>query len=139
MMSIKHVTAQLEEPYIVTAISEGFTYTMDYADRNPEGESLGTSPTGMLLTALSGCHAMTARSFLSGKKIPFSKLIIEINGEFTNGRKNWQLNANVTIKTDAQLDDREMETMERFVARNCTVSSVLQTGNEITAQIELIR
>ena len=32
-----------------------------------------------------------------------------------------------------------METMERFVARNCTVSSVLQTGNEITAQIELIR
>lgn len=136
-MSKKVVSAKLEEQYVVKAESEGFTYVMDYADRNPEGESQGTSPTGLLLAALSGCHAMTARSFLAGKKIHYSKLEVGVEGNFENGKQSWHLSAEVIIKTDAQLDDRQRETMERFIARNCTVSSILQTGNDIKCSIEI--
>lgn len=136
-MSKKIVSAKLEDQYVVKAETEGFTYVMDYADRNPAGESQGTSPTGLLLAALSGCHAMTARSFLAGKKIPYNKLEVGVEGNFENGKQSWHLSAEVIIKTDAQLDDRQRETMERFIARNCTVSSILQTGNEIKCSIEL--
>lgn len=136
-MSKKIVNATLEEGYVVKAKTEDFTYIMDYAERHPLGESQGASPTGMLLTALSGCHAMTARSFLAGKKIPFNKLTVSVEGDFENGRQRWQLSANVIIRTDAQLDDRQRETMERFIARNCTVSSLLQAGNDIKCSIEL--
>lgn len=136
-MSKKTVSATLEDAYVVKSETEGFTYVMDYAERNPVGESQGTSPTGLLLTALSGCHAMTARSFLAGKRIPFSKLEVVVEGNFENGKQSWHLSANVIIKTDAQLDDRQREKMERFIARNCTVSSILQSGNEINCSIEL--
>ena len=136
-MSKKIVAARLEEGYLVKAETEGFTYVMDYAERNPAGKSQGTSPTGLLLTALSGCHAMTARSFLAGRKIPFNKLEVLVEGDFDNGKQSWHLTADVIIKTDAQLDDRQRESMERFISRNCTVSSILQTGNDIHCSIEL--
>ncbi len=76
--------------------------------------------------------------FLSGgKKNHFNKLDVLVEGNFENGRQSWHLSAEVIIKTDAQLDNRQRETMERFIARNCTVSSILQAGNDIKCSIEL--
>lgn len=135
-MSTKYVSASLSDPYLVKAESDGFTYMMDYAERNPDGSSQGTSPTGLLLTALSGCHAMTARSFLTANKIQFTQLDVQIEGNFKNGKEAWQLSAHVIIKTDAQLDNRQNQAMERFIQRNCTVSSLLQSGNQMTCSIE---
>lgn len=137
-MSKKKVAATLKDNYVVNAETNGFNYIMDYAERNPVGQSQGASPTGLLLTALSGCHAMTARSFLDGKKIPFKTLDVSVEGDFENGKHSWRLSAKIIITIDSQLDDCQIETMERFIARHCTVSSVLQTGNEIKCFIELI-
>lgn len=137
-MAKKTVTGHIVEHYVVKAQSEEFQYTLDFAERAPEGNSQGTSPTGMLLTALAGCHLMTARSYLEGRNILFKELNVKIDGNFINGKTNWSLDADVLLRTDAPLDTKQVNSMEKFIRRHCTVSSVLQAGNQINCHIELV-
>lgn len=138
-MAEKTVSGEITENYVVKAHSEGFTYTMDFAERTQNALTQGTSPTGLLLSALAGCHLMTARSYLDARHILFNQLKVVIDGDFVNGKTSWTLDAQVTLKTDAQLDNQQLNALEKFIMRHCTVSSILQHGNQIKCLTELLR
>lgn len=130
--------AKVIDKYVVESSIEGFTYTMDFTERTPDIISQGTSPTGMLLVSLSGCHLMTAVSYLNMKKIDFSVLKAHVEGDFIDEKPEWRLNANVVIETDAKLDDDQLAGINRFIHRHCKVSSILSKGNIINLTFKLV-
>lgn len=138
-MSEKQVHAEIIDNYVVNAEVEGFEYTMDHSERNKDGESVGTSPTGFLVSAISGCYLMTAKSYFSRNDIEFTQLKVDIKGDFQNDKTNWKLIADITLQTDAKLNDKTLPRLIRFVKRNCTVSNVLNKGdNELNLEVELL-
>lgn len=137
-MAEKETEAKVIDRYIVQADIEGFSYTMDYTDRMPEFTSQGTSPTGLLLVSLSGCHLMTAVSYLNMKKIEFSQLTAHVAGDFIDENREWRLDASVEIVTDAILNEEQLAGLERFIHRHCKVSSILSKGNNVELNIKLV-
>lgn len=135
----KVTEAVVIENYQVDSTIEGFTYTMDYTERNPDLVSQGTSPTGMLIVALVGCHLMTAVSYLNMKKIDFSVLKGTVEADFIDTKEDgWKLDAKVTLTTDAKLDEDKLNGLSRFIHRHCKVSSILSKGNDVTLDYNLI-
>lgn len=137
-MAEKFVEAKVKDNYEVETHIEGFSYTMDYTERTPDLISKGTSPTGMLLVSLAGCHLMTAVSYLNMKKIAFSVLNAQLDGDFIDEKPEWRLDAEVIVETDANLDDSQLAGLERFIHRHCKVSSILSKGNNIKLSFKLV-
>lgn len=137
-MATKKVHGKNTEAYIVETESEGHQYTLDYSSRNPNKESAGTSPTGLLLSSLAGCLLMTARSYLDRSKIEATTLETDITGDFKQSLEGWSLEADVVITTDAELDEQHTESLKQFIDRFCTVSAVLSAGNTINLSVEKV-
>jgi uncharacterized OsmC-like protein len=124
--------------YVIETESEGHQYTLDYASRNPNKESAGTSPTGLLLSSLAGCLLMTARSYLDRSKIEAKTLDTEVTGDFKQSLDGWDLEVDAVITTDADLDEQHTKNLKQFIDRFCTVSAVLRNGNTINLSIEKV-
>jgi len=137
-MSTKKVHAENSKNYVVDAESEGFDYTLDYSSRNPNNEGVGTTPTGLLLTSLAGCHLMTARSFFNRHEIDAETLETDITGDFNHHDDGWELEADVLLTTDAQLDSEQIDDLKQFIDRYCTVSGVLSQGHTINLSVKTI-
>ncbi|UUX34995.1 OsmC family protein [Fundicoccus culcitae] len=137
-MSQKMVHAENKANYVVTATVDHFEYTLDFAERNPDKTSVGTTPTGLLVAALAGCHLMTARSFLVGRELDFTALKVDITADFDHKNFDWRMTADIRLQTDAKLDERQVESLKRFIHNHCTVSNVLSHGNTLNLAIELV-
>lgn len=135
-MSRKEVYAKNSEKYVVTATADGHDYTLDYISKNPNQQSEGTSPTGLLLNALAGCKLMTARSYFSRKKMNVDDIEIKITGDFNYTNEGWKLKADAVLLVDTSLNSSQEKELIQFIERFCTVSGVLATGNEINLSIE---
>lgn len=137
-MSIKKVQAENTEDFVVKAEANGFSYTLDYASRNPNKKSMGTSPTGLLLNSLAGCQLITARSFFMRQNINVNTLKVDITGDFNYKNDAWVLEADAILKIDVDLDEQQIDGLTKFIDRYCTVSGVLSAGNTINLTIENI-
>lgn len=137
-MSQKIVHAENLDNFVTKTEVDHFEYVLDYADRNPNNESVGTSPTGLLAAALAGCYVMTARSFFLARKIDFSILKVKIVADFDHKNYDWRMSADTTIQTDAKLDDREKERLDYFIKNHCTVSNILSHGNTLNTSFDFI-
>jgi len=137
-MSIKKVHAENSKNYVVDTESDGFNYTLDYSSRNPNNEGVGTTPTGLLLASLAGCHLMTARSFFNRHEIDSETLETDITGDFNHRDDGWDLEADVLLTTDAPLDSGQIDDLKRFIDRYCTVSGILGKGHTINLSVEIV-
>lgn len=137
-MAEKITQAYVKENYLVEADIEGFNYTMDYTERFPDRVSQGTSPTGLLIVSLVGCHLMTAVSYLNMKKIPFDILKGQIGADFVHSSDGWLLEARVVLTTDAKLSEDGIQGLTRFIHRHCKVSSILARGNNIQLEYKFV-
>lgn len=137
-MPEKMTQAYVKENYLVESEIEGFTYTMDYTERYPDRISQGTSPTGMLIVSLIGCHLMTAVSYLNMKKIDFEVLKGQVEADFIDDKEGWKLEAKVILTTDAKLSEDKIKGLTRFIHRHCKVSSMLSRGNNISLEFNFI-
>lgn len=137
-MSTKKVHAENTENFVVNAEADGFNYTLDYASRNPNKKSEGTSPTGLLLNSLAGCQLMTARSFFIRQNINVNILKVDITGDFNYKNDAWVLEADAILKIDVDLDEQQIDGLTKFIDRYCTVSGVLSAGNTINLSIEKV-
>ena len=135
-MATKKVHGKNTANYTIETESDGHQYILDYSSRNPNKESAGTSPTGLLLSSLAGCLLMTARSYLDRSKIAADTLEADVTGDFKQSLDGWSLEADAVITTDAELDDQHIENLKQFIDRFCTVSAVLSAGNTINLSIQ---
>lgn len=137
-LTMKKVIGEINKEHVVQAEVENFNYTLDWTDVKETQDWEGASPTGVLLVALTGCKLVTAQSFLNRSKFEYGEIKAEINGNFIKGKPNTKLEAQVTIYTDAKLDQDEVAKMIDYLETYCTVASVLHEGNQITTQVELV-
>lgn len=137
-MAEKFTQAFVKENYLVASETEGFNYTMDYTERFPDRVSQGTSPTGLLIVSLVGCHLMTSVSYFNMKKISFDILKGQIEADFVDSKDGWELEAKVIITTDAKLTKDGVQGLSRFIHRHCKVSSMLSRGNNIQVEYRFV-
>lgn len=127
-------TAKLEGEFKVVAEVEGHQYIMD-VPTDVDGTDLGASPMGLLLVALAGCKLMTARVYARKRRIILEECEAVVTGDYKSKSGNVDLNLTVDqyVKTDAS--DAEIEKMNEFVDKYCSVSTVLSQANTIGGKI----
>ncbi|OFI49890.1 hypothetical protein BG261_09600 [Floricoccus tropicus] len=137
-MSKQTTDAEIINNYFVQAETKGFTYDLDYIEKDPTVVSQGATPTDMLLVSLASCHLMTLVSFFNLKKVPYSILKAHIDGEFSYKSEAWFLDATVIITTNAQLNSEQINEAQKFIHRHCKISSILSQNNDINLEINII-
>lgn len=135
---MKKTIGEISKNHVVQAEVENFNYTLDWTSVKEEQDWEGASPTGVLLVALTGCKLVTAQSFLNRSEVDYEVIRAEVNGNFIKGKPNTKLEAEVTIYTDAKLEETDLPKMIDYLETYCTVASVLHEGNEIITKVELI-
>jgi len=89
----------------------------------------GTNPLEALLSSLGGCICIYANKYLERHTIPFTKLEVEVTGEFTTESPARIINIKAKVDTDAQLGDNQ-EVFLRFI-HNCPIHNTLLNTNKI--------
>ncbi len=127
-------TAKLEGEFKVTAEVEGHQYIMD-VPAEVRGTDLGASPMGMILVALAGCKLMTTRVYARKRGITLEECEAVVTGEYRHKAGSVDLNLTVDayVKTDAT--DEEIEKMNEYVDKYCSVHRVLSQANNIGGKI----
>lgn len=131
-MYTSEIQAESSQYYEVSALADGFSYTLDFPERS-EGNAVGTSPTTLLLVALAGCQLMTARSYLMSQNIAQDTLAVKVSGTFDRQDGEWQVATTVDLHIVADLSERQKAELPRFLKKNCRVASILATGNNTVA------
>ncbi|MDC4459542.1 OsmC family protein, partial [Acinetobacter baumannii] len=100
----------------------GSVYNMDYNSKDP----IGTSPVGVLNSALIGCIIMVIRSY-------FFTMQLDVNVEVESRIDG--MNIEMDIKLDTEVSEAEIERILAFVAEKCTVHKMLSKEVKVIKNI----
>ncbi len=134
----KELEAKISKNHVVEATIDNFTYKIDWTKRKAVEEREGASPGSVLLTSLAGCNLITAQSFLLRAKVEYSILELSMEAEYEEEEEHTVLNAEITMKTDASLDEEQEVELIKFIDKYCTVSRVLARGNNINLKVQYV-
>ena len=109
-----------EAGWLVNSNTDGFSYTMDRKKR------FGTTPVGVLSSALSGCVTMCVRGYCIVNK--FDVIVIET--EVDNNVDDFTIEVRININKDVEND--EVNKIVEYVKDKCTVSQMLSSDIKIS-------
>ncbi len=109
-----------EAGWLVNSNTDGFSYTMDRKKR------FGTTPVGVLSSALSGCVTMCVRGYCIVNK--FDGIVIET--EVDTNVDDFTIEVRININKDVEND--EVSKIVKYVKDKCTVSQMLSTNIKIS-------
>lgn len=109
-----------EAGWLVNSNTDGFSYTMDRKKR------FGTTPVGVLSSALSGCVTMCVRGYCIVNK--FDGIVIET--EVDTNVDDFTIEVRININKDVEND--EVNKIVEYVKDKCTVSQMLSTNIKIS-------
>lgn len=109
-----------EAGWLVNSNTDGFSYTMDRKKR------FGTTPVGVLSSALSGCVTMCVRGYCIVNK--FDGIVIET--EVDTNVDDFTIEVRININKDVEND--EVSKIVEYVKDKCTVSQMLSTNIKIS-------
>lgn len=122
------ITAELTDSYQVRAMVNGHEYLIDQTEEKG-GEGTGASPGAVLAAAVAGCKAMVAKGYLDGRRIAFDK--IETTIDYTIQGPATKTVLEMAIHVDvigANLEDRQLQQLQKIVEIGCPVANVLANG-----------
>ncbi|ACZ00623.1 OsmC family protein [Streptobacillus moniliformis] len=108
--------------YEVSTETNGSVYNMDYKKLNP----IGTSPVGLLNSALVGCIIMVIRSY-------FSIMGMDVKVEAIS--KLDGMNIEMDIKLDIEVSEAEIQRILAYVEEKCTVHKMISKEVKIIKNI----
>ncbi|CAM3148346.1 OsmC family protein [Streptobacillus ratti] len=108
--------------YEVTTETNGSVYNMDYKNLNP----IGTSPVGLLNSALVGCIIMVIRLYFSTMQLDVK---VEVESKIDG------MNIEMDIKLDTEVSEAEIERILVFVEEKCTVHKMMSKEVKIVKNI----
>ncbi|WP_064610232.1 OsmC family protein [Streptobacillus moniliformis] len=108
--------------YEVSTETNGSVYNMDYKKLNP----IGTSPVGLLNSALVGCIIMVIRSY-------FSIMGMDVKVEAIS--KLDGMNIKMDIKLDIEVSEAEIQRILAYVEEKCTVHKMISKEVKIIKNI----
>ena len=109
-----------EAGWLVNSNTDGFSYTMDRKKR------FGTTPVGVLSSALSGCVTMCVRGYCIVNKL--DGIVIET--EVDTNVDDFIIEVRININKDVEND--EVNKIVEYVKDKCTVSQMLSTNINIS-------
>lgn len=109
-----------EAGWLVNSNTDGFSYTMDRKKR------FGTTPVGVLSSALSGCVTMCVRGYCIVNKL--DGIVIET--EVDTNVDDFIIEVRININKDVEND--EVNKIVEYVKDKCTVSQMLSTNIKIS-------
>ncbi len=109
-----------EAGWLVNSNTDGFSYTMDRKKR------FGTTPVGVLSSALSGCVTMCVRGYCIVNK--FDGIVIET--EVDTNVDDFTIEVRININKDVEND--EVSKIVEYVKDKCTVSQMLSSDIKIS-------
>lgn len=109
-----------EAGWLVNSNTDGFSYTMDRKKR------FGTTPVGVLSSALSGCVTMCVRGYCIVNK--FDGIVIET--EVNTNVDDFTIEVRININKDVEND--EVNKIVEYVKDKCTVSQMLSSDIKIS-------
>lgn len=109
-----------EAGWLVNSNTDGFSYTMDRKKR------FGTTPVGVLSSALSGCVTMCVRGYCIINK--FDGIVIET--EVDTNVDDFTIEVRININKDVEND--EVNKIVEYVKDKCTVSQMLSSDIKIS-------
>lgn len=109
-----------EAGWLVNSNTDGFSYTMDRKKR------FGTTPVGVLSSALSGCVTMCVRGYCIVNKL--DGIVIET--EVDTNVDDFTIEVRININKDVEND--EVSKIVEYVKDKCTVSQMLSTNIKIS-------
>lgn len=109
-----------EAGWLVNSNTDGFSYTMDRKKR------FGTTPVGVLSSALSGCVTMCVRGYCIVNKL--DGIVIET--EVDTNVDDFTIEVRININKDVEND--EVNKIVEYVKDKCTVSQMLSTNIKIS-------
>ncbi|CAM3187681.1 OsmC family protein [Streptobacillus felis] len=110
------------EKYEVTTETNGSVYNMDYKKVEP----IGTSPVGLLNSALVGCIIMGIKSYYNIMGIDVK---VEVESRLDG------MNIDMDIQIDTEISEAELERLLVFIDEKCTVSKMLSKDVKVTKKI----
>ena len=112
--------AKCDKGFIVNSNTDGFSYTMDRKKR------FGTTPVGVLSSALSGCVTMCVRGYCIVNKL--DGIVIET--EVDTNVDDFTIEVRININKDVEND--EVSKIVEYVKDKCTVSQMLSSDIKIS-------
>ena len=109
-----------EAGWLVNSNTDGFSYTMDRKKR------FGTTPVGVLSSALSGCVTMCVRGYCIVNK--FDGIVIET--EVDTNVDDFTIEVRININKD--VENNEVNKIVEYVKDKCTVSQMLSSDIKIS-------
>ncbi|MBU3742042.1 MAG: OsmC family protein [Candidatus Kapabacteria bacterium] len=130
------ITATWTDGLHFEALQQGRIIHLDSA---LDGEARGVSPKQLLLTAVAGCTGMDVASLLPKFRIPFSSLVVRVNGELTE--EHPKVYRTITIEYEVGANEEHRPLVERAVSMSaekyCGVSAMLGATAAISHAIVL--
>ena len=108
-----------EAGWLVNSNTDGFSYTMDRKKR------FGTTPVGVLSSALSGCVTMCVRGYCIVNKLDGIVIETEVDTNVDDFTIEVRININKEVEND------EVKKIVEYVKDKCTVSQMLSTNIKI--------
>lgn len=109
-----------EAGWLVNSNTDGFSYTMDRKKR------FGTTPVGVLSSALSGCVTMCVRGYCIVNKL--DGIVIET--EVDTNVDDFTIEVRININKDVEND--KVNKIVEYVKDKCTVSQMLSSDIKIS-------
>lgn len=105
-----------EAGWLVNSNTDGFSYTMDRKKR------FGTTPVGVLSSALSGCVTMCVRGYCIVNKLDGIVIETEVDTNVDDFTIEVRININKEVEND------EVKKIVEYVKDKCTVSQMLSSN-----------
>ncbi|OBR92231.1 MULTISPECIES: OsmC family protein [Clostridium] len=134
MLTLK-CNAKLDGTFKVRAKVGNHEYIMDHSIENG-GKDEGAIPGQMLLAALAGCKLMVISSYAQKRRINLEECEAQISSDFDEVENGIGLNIKVDILVKTDADDKEIEKMNDFVDKNCSIAAILSQPNIIKGQVK---
>lgn len=135
-MANHHVSSAWQEGLRFKADVNGHPIVMDVPER-VGGTNQGSIPKPFLLAALSGCTGMDVASLLTKQRVPFTSMVVDVDGELTDSAPITYKTIEVTYQIEApqEFADKAIKDVKKSLEELCGVAHIVKQVIPMTFNI----
>jgi putative redox protein len=130
------VSSAWQEGLRFLANVNGHPIVMDVPER-VGGTNQGSIPKPFLLAALSGCTGMDVASLLTKQRVPYTAMVINVNGELTDTQPITYKSIEVTYLIDAPVEftEKAIKATQKSLEQLCGVAHIVKQVIPLTYKV----
>jgi putative redox protein len=136
IMANHNVSSAWQEGLRFLANVNGHPIVMDVPER-VGGTNQGSIPKPFLLAALSGCTGMDVASLLTKQRVPFTSMLVDVDGELTDTAPITYKSIEVTYQIDApdEFAEKAVKAAQKSLEQLCGVAHIVKQVIPMTYKV----